>query len=221
MRELRDATTEPKFDYFKRHLDLQMQAASAWIAYDEGRKEEAVDLFRRAAEAEDILGKHPVSPGALVPVREQLGDLLLELDRPQEAREEFEAALKIYPGRFRGLSGAAQSAERSQEQEGASPLLRQAGRTNGQADGPRSEVPRAHTFPRKILQRIRARLPTMAIRQRPRADVPLLNGRGSPAIAEQISLIALCRLQIGRACGSEGPKRLQLPTCPSRVLLSS
>ena len=77
MRELRDATTDPKFDYFKRHLDLQMQTASAWIAYDEGRKEEAVDLLRRAAEAEDILGKHPVSPGALVPAREQLGDLLL------------------------------------------------------------------------------------------------------------------------------------------------
>ena len=73
MRELRDATTDPKFDYFKRHLDLQMQAASAWIAYGEGRKEEAVDLLRRAAEAEDILGKHPVSPGALVPAREQLG----------------------------------------------------------------------------------------------------------------------------------------------------
>ena len=98
---------DPKFDYFKRHLDLQMQAASAWIAYDEGRKEEAVDLLRRAADAEDILGKHPVSPGALVPAREQLGDLLLELGRPKEARAEFEAALKIYPERFRGLYGAA------------------------------------------------------------------------------------------------------------------
>ena len=63
-----------------------MQTASAWIAYDEGRKEEAVDLLRRAAEAEDILGKHPVSPGALVPAREQLGDLLLELGRPKEAQ---------------------------------------------------------------------------------------------------------------------------------------
>jgi tetratricopeptide (TPR) repeat protein len=119
MRQLRDATTEPKFDYFKRHLDLQMQAASAWVAYGEGRKEEAVDLLRRAADAEDILGKHPVSPGALVPVREQLGDLLLALGRPQEARPEFEAALKIYPNRFHGLYGAALAAERSQDREGA------------------------------------------------------------------------------------------------------
>jgi hypothetical protein len=44
-RQLRDATTDPKFDYFKRQLDLQMQAASAWVAYDEGKKEDAVNLL--------------------------------------------------------------------------------------------------------------------------------------------------------------------------------
>jgi len=58
-------------------------------------------MLRRAADAEDILGKHPVSPGAFVPIREQLGSLLLELGQPKEAQGEFEAALKIYPGRFR------------------------------------------------------------------------------------------------------------------------
>ena len=89
------------------------------MAYGEGRKDEAIDLLRRAADAEDLLGKHPVSPGALVPVREQLGDFLLALGRPQEARPEFEAALKIYPNRFRGLYGAALAAERSQDREGA------------------------------------------------------------------------------------------------------
>src|SRR4051794_7444737 len=103
MQQLRDATKEPKFDYFKSHLDLQMQAASAWVAAAEGKKKEAVDMLRRAADSEDILGKHPVSPGAFVPIREQLGALLLEMGQPTEAQREFEAALKIYPGRFRGL----------------------------------------------------------------------------------------------------------------------
>jgi hypothetical protein len=60
-------------------------------------------------------------PGAFVPAREQLGDLPLKLDRPKEAQREFEAALKIYPGRFRGLYGAAQAAE----QIGGTPLLRE------------------------------------------------------------------------------------------------
>ena len=76
-RQLRDATKDPKFDYFKSHLDLQMQAASAWVAASEGKKNEAIEMLRRAADAEDILGKHPVSPGAFVPIREQLGSLLL------------------------------------------------------------------------------------------------------------------------------------------------
>jgi tetratricopeptide (TPR) repeat protein len=120
MQELRDATKDPKFDYFKNHLDLQMQAASAWLAASEGKKEQAIDKLRRAADAEDVLGKHPVSPGAFVPIREQLGSLLLELGRPKEAQREFEAALKIYPGRFRGLYGAAQSAEQAGDRENAS-----------------------------------------------------------------------------------------------------
>ncbi len=140
MRQLRDATTDPKFDYFKRQLDQQMQAASAWVAYGEGKKEDAVDLLRRAADAEDILGKHPVSPGALVPAREQLGDLLLKLDRPKEAQREFEAALKIYPGRFRGLYGAAQAAEQIGEKEKAHHYYTKLTEQTAKADGSRSEL---------------------------------------------------------------------------------
>src|SRR5437016_5534835 len=120
MRELRDATKDPKFDYFKNHLDLQMQASSASVAASEGKKNEAIEMLRRAADAEDILGKHPVSPGAFVPIREQLGSLLLEGGQSKEAQREFEAALKIYPGRFRGLYGAARAAEQNGDKESAS-----------------------------------------------------------------------------------------------------
>src|SRR5437870_4530862 len=120
MQQLRDATKDPKFDYFKNHLDLQMQAASAWVAASEGKKSEAIEMLRRAADSEDILGKHPVSPGAFVPVREQLGSLLLEGGQSKEAQREFEAALKIYPGRFRGLYGAARAAEQNGDKESAS-----------------------------------------------------------------------------------------------------
>jgi tetratricopeptide (TPR) repeat protein len=140
MQQLRDSSTDPGLDYFKRHLDLQIQAASAWVAYSEGKKEDAVNLLRRTADAEDILGKHPVSPGALVPVREQLGDLLLALDRPKEAQQEFEAALKIYPGRFRGLYGAAQAAEQIGEKEKADHYYAKLAEQTAKADGSRTEL---------------------------------------------------------------------------------
>ena len=119
MQQLRNATKDSKFDYFRNHLDVQMQAASACVAANEGQKEQAIDILRKAADAEDILGKHPVSPGAFIPVREQLGDLLLERGQAKQAQREFEAALKIYPGRFRGLYGAARAAEQSGDNENA------------------------------------------------------------------------------------------------------
>jgi tetratricopeptide (TPR) repeat protein len=146
MRELRDATKDPKFDYFKNHLDLQMQAASAWVAVAQGKKNEAIEMLRRAAEAEDILGKHPVSPGAFVPIREQLGTLLLEVGQAKEAQREFEAALKIYPGRFRGLYGAARAAEQSGDKENASHYYAKLAAQTTRASGSRDELNHVREF---------------------------------------------------------------------------
>jgi tetratricopeptide (TPR) repeat protein len=146
MQQLRDATKDPKFDYFKSHLDLQMQAASAWVAAAEGKKTEAIDSLRRAADSEDILGKPPVSPGAFVPIREQLGTFLLETGQPKEARREFEAALKIYPGRFRGLYGAAQAAELAGDNEGAGRYYTKLAAQTSKADGSRNELNHVREF---------------------------------------------------------------------------
>jgi len=140
MQQLRDATKDPKFDYFKRHLDLQMQATSAWVAYGEGKKDEAIEMLHRSADAEDVLGKHPVSPGALVPIREQLGGLLLELGRPEQAQREFETALKIYPGRFRALYGAALAAEQTGDKESAHRYYAKLAAQTATADGSRDEL---------------------------------------------------------------------------------
>ena len=146
MQELRKATKDSKFDYFKSHLDLQMQAASAWIAAAEGKKNEAIDLLRSAADSEDKLGKHPVSPGAFVPVREQLGALLLETGQPKEAQREFEAALKIYPGRYRGLYGAAQAAEQAGDNENANRYYTKLGAQTSKAGGSRDELNHVREF---------------------------------------------------------------------------
>jgi tetratricopeptide (TPR) repeat protein len=146
MQQLRDATKEARFDYFKNHLDLQMQAASAWVAAGEGKKNEAIEMLRRSADAEDILGKHPVSPGAFVPIREQLGSLLLETGQPKEAQHEFEAALKIYPGRFRGLYGAAQAAEKSGDKESASRYYAKLAAQTSKAASSRDELNHVREF---------------------------------------------------------------------------
>jgi tetratricopeptide (TPR) repeat protein len=146
MQQLRDATKDSKFDYFKSHLDLQMRAASAWVAASEGKKDEAIEMLRHAADAEDILGKHPVSPGAFVPIREQLASLLLESGQSKEAQREFEAALKIYPGRFRGLYGAAQAAEQAGDKKSAGLYYAKLAAQTSKAGASRNELNHVREF---------------------------------------------------------------------------
>ena len=66
---------------------------------------------RAAADLEDGTQKHPVTPGAVLPARELLGDLLLELGRPAEAAQAYAASLAQQPSRARSLLGAAQAAQ--------------------------------------------------------------------------------------------------------------
>ena len=84
--------------------------ASAWLAFSERRTSEALTQMRAAAALEDTTEKAAVTPGSLAPARELLGEMLLELHRPSEARQEFEATLEKEPNRFRTLSGAARAA---------------------------------------------------------------------------------------------------------------
>ncbi len=85
-------------------------AAGAWAAFAEGRRDEALAMARSAAELEARAGKHPVTPGAILPARELLGDMLLEMGRPGDALAEYEASLREAPKRFNSLYGAARAA---------------------------------------------------------------------------------------------------------------
>jgi hypothetical protein len=60
-------------------------------------------LTRAAAEMEDRTEESAVTPGPLAPVRELLGQMLLQLAQPAEALKEFEATLKKEPNPFRGV----------------------------------------------------------------------------------------------------------------------
>ena len=98
-------------DYWATQVHVQLNEALAWIAHAEGKKDEALKLMGDAANEEDAVEKRPVTPGAIVPAREQLGDLLLESNRPQEALAEFDRALKIAPQRRGALMGRAHARE--------------------------------------------------------------------------------------------------------------
>src|SRR5213079_969995 len=85
----------------------------------EKKDAEALALMRSAADLEDSTDKHPVTPGSILPAREQLADLLAELGQPGAALAQYEQSLRSAPGRLNSYSGAAQAAERAGKKQEA------------------------------------------------------------------------------------------------------
>jgi tetratricopeptide (TPR) repeat protein len=111
LKQLRQKLLDQKNGYWAGQVDIQRQAAEAWIAHAEMKNDDALTLLTSAADLEDSLDKSPVTPGSILPAREMLGDLLLELNQPEKALEAFERSLKDSPNRLNGLSGAARAAQ--------------------------------------------------------------------------------------------------------------
>jgi tetratricopeptide (TPR) repeat protein len=97
--------------YWAQQVAVQRKSVKAWIAYANGKKEQALQLMREAADQDDALDKHPVTPGAILPARELLGDMLLLTNKPKDAVIAYESCLEISPNRFNCLYGAARSAD--------------------------------------------------------------------------------------------------------------
>lgn len=97
--------------YWAKQIEIQRLSAKAWLTYEQGKQEEALDVMRSAAELEASTEKHPVTPGEVLPARELLADMLLEMGRYEEAHTEYEAALLRNPNRFNSLYGAGRAAE--------------------------------------------------------------------------------------------------------------
>jgi hypothetical protein len=111
LRALKDKLAQANDDYWTGQVDIQETAAMAWIVLREGQKDKAITLMRRAADLEDKSGKHVAMENRLSPMRELLGELLLEANEPARALKEFEASLSINPNRYRSYAGAAKAAE--------------------------------------------------------------------------------------------------------------
>jgi tetratricopeptide (TPR) repeat protein len=134
-----------EYDWSKQ-VDIKRQIAIAWLSYAEGRPDEALKQMRAVADLDDSTEKHPVTPGTLLPAREQLGELLLELKQPAAALSEFETALKITPNRFNALYGAARSARLANQSQLASSYYRKLLAICNHSDSKRPELDEAKSF---------------------------------------------------------------------------
>jgi hypothetical protein len=108
----REALRAANDSYWMAQVDALLKSAEGWRAAAAGAADAAVANLTAAADEQDAPEKLPLTPGPVVPAREQLGELLLALNRPREALEAFNAALILAPGRLGASRGAAESERR-------------------------------------------------------------------------------------------------------------
>lgn len=132
--------------YWAGQVDILWLEAAGWLSRAGGDNEGALKSLTLAADREDATDKNSVTPGGLLPAREQLADLQAELNQPKEALANYRAALQSAPRRFNSVYGAAHAAELAGDMDEARRFYRQLADLCRNADGDRPELARARTF---------------------------------------------------------------------------
>ncbi len=136
---------EAKNAYWGGEVEVMRLAAAAWAALAQKNAEAALESMRRAADLEDKSEKHIVTPARLLPARELLGDMLLELKRPAEALKEYESSHVREPNRLRGYYGAALAASQAGDRAKAKLYYTRLVELAGKGE-PRAEVTAARAW---------------------------------------------------------------------------
>ena len=119
MATLRDQAMDAGERAFGTYIEIDRLILSGWIARADGDAEAAVSFMQEAAALEGTVEKHPVTPGALLPPYEALGDLLFDLGRFEEALDAYSSSDDRWPSRFHTLLGAARAAQAAGDDETA------------------------------------------------------------------------------------------------------
>jgi len=135
-----------KDEYWAGQTRIQKQTVAAWLAFAEGRRDEAIAAMRQAADLDDASEKNVAMENKLVSVRAMLGELYLAAGMNKEALPEFEASLKSTPNRFRLIAGAAAAARANGSVEVARRYYRALIALAVDGDGQRAELAEAKTY---------------------------------------------------------------------------
>ncbi|HXH52671.1 MAG TPA: hypothetical protein VNH53_04475 [Sphingomicrobium sp.] len=151
---LEEAITVPAGSYdWRTQVSIERQIAQAWLAHAEGRGDEAVRVMRAAADLDDASEKHPVTPGAILPAREQLGELLMELGDARGALAEYEMSLTRSPRRLAGVYGAARAAKLADDSTKARTYYAQLAELTANGEASRDEIKEARAFAAELALR--------------------------------------------------------------------
>ena len=146
IKALRAALEKAGDSYWAGRSEEHMLALSAWVAQAEGNRDHALKFMRAAADLEEGRVKHVAMENELYPMREMLGELLLESGQAAAALREFETSLKATPNRYRGFYGAARAAEAAGDRRKAAEYFGKLIALTKNADTTRPELARAKAY---------------------------------------------------------------------------
>jgi tetratricopeptide (TPR) repeat protein len=140
--ELMETIRQGPKSYMADGLKHEHDVVQAWTLYAQGKNDAALKLLRSVADEQDKVGKGETE----MPAREMVADMLLEMNRPEEALGEYEISLKTDPNRFNGLYGAARAAELAQQKQKAAGYYAQLLKNCEGSSSDRPELERARTL---------------------------------------------------------------------------
>jgi tetratricopeptide (TPR) repeat protein len=122
---LRDTLQRQGDKYKANQVDIQIMASEAWMLFKEGKYSKALEHMISAADMEDATEKNPVTPGEVIPARELLADMLLDMGYKEKALTAYQEELVTHPNRFNGLYGAGLASEKCGDKKNAVSYYRQ------------------------------------------------------------------------------------------------
>jgi tetratricopeptide (TPR) repeat protein len=146
LEEIEAKLTAAKDEYWAGQTRIQALAASAWLTFLEGNRDEAIASMRQAADLDDASEKNVAMENKLVPIRALLGELYVAARMYSEALPEFEASLETSPNRFRTIAGAAAAARGVGSVDAAKRYYRALTGLAVDGDGARPELAEAKAY---------------------------------------------------------------------------
>jgi hypothetical protein len=146
LQSLEDKLLQAKDNYWASQVEVQRLGAAGILAYTQGDNEKAVELVRAAADLDATMDKHPATPAEVLPARELLADLLLQIGDPKGALKEYQQSLHAEPNRFRSILGEARSAKQSGDLAASRNAYQKLVALSGKTQADRPELSEAKAF---------------------------------------------------------------------------
>jgi tetratricopeptide (TPR) repeat protein len=146
LQSLENKLLEAKDSYWANQVEVQRLGAASILAHVQGDDKKAIELARAAADLDATMDKHPATPAAVLPARELLADLLLELNQPDAALKAYKEVLRTDPNRFRSILGEARAAKQSGDTASAHDAYQKLVALSKPAGSERPELAEAKAF---------------------------------------------------------------------------